>query len=108
MKYLLAKHNAAVTPRKPKNGAEVGQVSIVTLMFVLLLCGKKSQVKLSKVFSVATIFWLEGDGGHLATEGGKVGGKASGKVRTSESRTKPLFEVRVHDDYDLQLDYDPN
>jgi hypothetical protein len=23
----LAKHNAAVTPRKPKNGADVGQVS---------------------------------------------------------------------------------
>jgi hypothetical protein len=25
--YLLAKHKAAVTPMKPKNGAEVGQVS---------------------------------------------------------------------------------
>ena len=26
-KNLLAKHNAAVTPMKPKNGADVGQVS---------------------------------------------------------------------------------
>lgn len=28
---LLAKHNAAVTPKKPKNGADVGQVSYDTV-----------------------------------------------------------------------------
>ena len=27
LQYLLAKHNAAVTPMNPKNGADVGQVS---------------------------------------------------------------------------------
>eukprot|EP00527_Entomoneis_sp_CCMP2396_P003568 CAMPEP_0198151384 /NCGR_PEP_ID=MMETSP1443-20131203/55513_1 /TAXON_ID=186043 /ORGANISM="Entomoneis sp., Strain CCMP2396" /LENGTH=68 /DNA_ID=CAMNT_0043817029 /DNA_START=157 /DNA_END=363 /DNA_ORIENTATION=- len=32
---MLAKTKAAVTPIKPKNGAEAGQVSISTLMIVL-------------------------------------------------------------------------
>lgn len=34
--YLLAKHKAAVTPIKPKNGAEVGQVSRETVLIFFL------------------------------------------------------------------------
>ena len=40
MNPLLAKHKAAVTPMKPKNGAEVGQVSYDTV--VILSCGRET------------------------------------------------------------------
>lgn len=43
IKFILAKHKAAVTPRKPKNGAEVGQVSLETVV-VDILSGVEERV----------------------------------------------------------------
>lgn len=35
-RHLLAKHKAAVTPMKPKKGAEVGQVSRETVVLIFI------------------------------------------------------------------------